>query len=1304
MKKTLNLLLVLFPIVAICQSQTENYIKTITYKDTTATSITNPSALQASQSITYFDGLGRPVQQVAHLQSGSGKDIVTPIEYDVFGRQEKEYLPYVPTAAGSLNYKTTALADVATFYNTTVYENTSNPYSKKEFEASPLNRVMKQAAPGNDWKLGNGHEIRFDYLTNTDTDQVRNFGVSFIAGNTENPSLEDEGIYAPSQLYKTITKDENWKANQTYPNDHTTEEYKDKEGHIVLKRTFDADKWHDTYYVYDDYGNLTYVLPPKVSTYKNLAQQNWIGKQYFFEDVSTLFNYVDYDDISFYFSQSGYLTIYPYASGSMIQLRNGLVMNLDFITPSLPDMNLGNMYFEDGSLAGSAYIQSGNLYFNSSGLVDTSGYFYNSLTVNLQNYNPPPISHKELENLAYQYKYDKRNRLVEKKLPGKGWEYIVYDKLDRPILTQDANLKTAKKWLFTKYDTFGRPVYTGEYVNIVETTRAAVQALGDAGTILFETKQGANNINGTTVYYSNNAFPNAANINLFTINYYDDYDFDLNGGTSTASYNITPITNVKGLATGSKVRILDTTNWTTNVSYYDSKSRPIYSYSKNDYLASTSMVKSQLDFVGKTLETTSSHQRNNGTIITVVDSFIYDHAGRLTKQTQAINGATMPEVIAENVYDELGQLNQKKVGGRTNQNRLQTVDYTYNIRGWLKGINDNDIINNAITMGSGDLFGFQINYNNPSSGTGLYNGNISQTFWKTASTASTSLKNYTYSYDALNRIKTATYGENNVVNNKFNEIISGYDRNGNIEQLMRNMQSSTNPNSYAAIDYLTYTYDLGNKLLEVKDANGLTGDGKQGFKDGSINFMPGPGNDYSYDANGNMKFDANKAITSITYNHLNLPKTININDNDYLAGNILYVYDALGVKLKKTVYEIGRQEPDTYYAGNYVYEGNNLKFFNQPEGYIAPKNENDLSQGFNYIYQYKDHLGNIRLSYKDASGTTTPSLQIIEENNYYPFGLKHKDSNNMVTSTNPAQKYKYNGKELQDELELNTYTYGWRDYDPAIGRFNKMDRFSEKYYSLSTYSYAGNNPIVFVDIQGDSISAGSQSKFDRLQRKVERVRDRQQRKADRINSKADRKGWTDAQRASELGDTQSRIASLNGTVNNLNNLESSTQFYRLESGSGELGGTTYDTTTGEIVISYGSSSNFVHESTHAGQFEAGDIAFSSANGASLLQDLGDEASAYSAQYAFKPKSVSGLTSTLSINSISDITNAWVQGIQTSTGATPYGLGGIANTGITPINMNSTRADLVRAYPGNSAISNFPVNLNLRTQPTIYFKR
>ncbi|PIX06137.1 MAG: hypothetical protein COZ76_10485, partial [Flavobacteriales bacterium CG_4_8_14_3_um_filter_35_10] len=97
-----------------------------------------------------------------------------------------------------------------------------------------------------------------------------------------------------------------------------------------------------------------------------------------------------------------------------------------------------------------------------------------------------------------------------------------------------------------------------------------------------------------------------------------------------------------------------------------------------------------------------------------------------------------------------------------------------------------------------------------------------------------------------------------------------------------------------------------------------------------------------------------------------------------------------------------------------MYENDALQFFNQPEGYVEPD-----GGAYNYVYQYKDHLGNIKLSYKNISLTSTPSLQIVEENNYYPFGLEHKGYNNVINGT--ENKYKtYQGKETEEELGKNT--------------------------------------------------------------------------------------------------------------------------------------------------------------------------------------------------------------------------------------------------------------------------------------------
>lgn len=124
--------------------------------------------------------------------------------------------------------------------------------------------------------------------------------------------------------------------------------------------------------------------------------------------------------------------------------------------------------------------------------------------------------------------------------------------------------------------------------------------------------------------------------------------------------------------------------------------------------------------------------------------------------------------------------------------------------------------------------------------------------------------------------------------------------------------------------------------------------------------------------------------------------------------------------------------------------------------------------------------------------------------------------------------------------------------------------------------------------------------------------------------------------------------------------------------------------------------------THAGQFEAGNMAFNSKTGMTLAQDVYDEVAAYKSQYAYDPSSVSGLPSTSVANSFGSITPTWVQDLA---GGTLYAPGGKANTGTGPLNINSTRADFINAYPNNPAVKTLPANFVLKTSyPNIYYKK
>lgn len=980
-------------------SQDKNYIHTIVYKEPfQEISLNSVTADKRVETIVYFDDLGRTSQTVGIRAGGQEQDVISFNKYDTYGRENKVYLPYA-RAINNGSFDNNSLNATQNFYNTFKYENTTNPYSEVVFEDSPLGRVLEQGAPGSDWQVNSNSDtdrtVKLKYQVYTTFDAVKQFDVTHPNNNFEETELNLIGNYANGELTKSVIIDENWQPNQTYDKDHTTVEYTNRLGQLILKRNYNKNLIHDTYYVYDDFGNLTYVIPP-LANEQNVTSEANISSNIIVNSSNTL---------------------------------NLNATNSITLTPGF-HAQMGSSF--------SALITATN-------------------------------SNDVINNLCYVYRYDKRNRIIETKTPGKGWEYIVYDILDRPILSQDAKMRITNTWLFTKYNKLGKVLYTGEYTytpsgNNENSGRLEMQNIvnSQANPKWHETT-GTTTVDGMAIEYTNQSYP-TSNLTLYTIHYYDDYNLNTAGiGLSlpTTILGQQVSSKIKSLATASKVRVLGTNQWETIVTYYDKKGRPIYVANNNAYLSTIDITKIRYDFIGQILESENSHTKS-GTSIVTNNTFAYDHAGRILTQQQTINGGT-PELIVNNIYDELGRLESKKVGGTVaatpiNSNGLQTIDYAFNIRGWLKEINNPDNLGN-------DLFGFKIGYNQGSNA--LYNGNISQTNWKTASVNPTSnpvSNTYNYTYDALNRIISAT-------DNTGNYNLSGinYDKNGNIQILERKAVGGL-------MDKLSYNYDAGNKLKSVADAI-ISTLGNEGFKDGNTS-----GDDYTYDVNGNMISDANKGITSIIYNHLNLPTLVSINDGGSNNGTISYIYDAIGTKLEKLVSTVNGEQITTQYSNGYVYENVyllyamnqnhnfNLKFFKQPEGYVEPITQTVSGKGgstttiigFNYIYQYKDNLGNTRLSYKDNNGT----LEIIEENNYYPFGLKHNGYNNGISAnTNTvASKFKFNGKEQEKALGYNLYEMDVRSLDPALGRWTTIDPVT--HHNISTYNAFDNNPVLFADPSG----------------------------------------------------------------------------------------------------------------------------------------------------------------------------------------------------------------------------------------------
>jgi RHS repeat-associated protein len=631
---------------------------------------------------------------------------------------------------------------------------------------------------------------------------------------------------------------------------------------------------------------------------------------------------------------------------------------------------------------------------------------------------------------GYIYHYDGRKRCIEKKLPGCAWIYMVYDNADRLVASQDGNQLAKGQWTVNRYDKFNRLVYSFIATNSQSAITAAF-----GGTPANETW----NSNATTGGYS---LTGSANLTaMLTVNYYDNYSFisnaTLNYDNTQEQNGYTPYySNAKTMLTGTRIYHLDDpSKYETTAMYYDKYGRVVQTRATN-HMGGYDITYNALDFTGKPIKTYKTHVVSGSSAsYTELYTYIYDNAQRLLTTTHSLNGGSAVTLVS-NSYDPLGRLQTKTLGG------VDATSYTYNVRSWISAISGNRFTENLY---------YNQNTANLANFTACYNGNIAGMQSNIPSEYLGYNRGYTFGYDGLNRLTTATSQDG-----KYSENYQ-YDRMGNITNLYRGGLQSVG--TFSTIDNLINFAYNGNQLTSVYD------NGSGGYFYGDEEFANNNSNQRAYDANGNMIYDAsNSGIWAIGYNVLNLPNAIQFQ----LGHQTLYTYSAAGTKLKvvdKTA-PTGVNLPisglntilanpsvasttTTDYIGNYIYENSSLKRILLPEGY--------WQDGY-YFYYLKDHLGSNRVVVRNDGS-------VVESSNFYPSGMRFGDN---VVATN-VQPYRHIGKEMQSMHGLNWYDNGARMRQVDIPIWTTVDPLAEKYYSISPYAYCADNPIQFIDPNGEEI-------------------------------------------------------------------------------------------------------------------------------------------------------------------------------------------------------------------------------------------
>ncbi len=675
-------------------------------------------------------------------------------------------------------------------------------------------------------------------------------------------------------------------------------------------------------------------------------------------------------------------------------------------------------------------------------------YIYNGLGllagVLMPGHNPADPNHT-----SYGYEYDELGRMVKKRLPGTEYIQYWYDHADRVAFMQDGMLRQKGRYRFMLYDALGRLAVQGTCGG------GGLSAVASAApTVTFALNSGG--FLSTDYVVSNGVSITAPSLEV--VNYYDGYAFL--GGSMAGRFSPIAAQNgicVRGRLTGS-VTALSNGGFVYSLTLYDDRGRVAETRRTTPDASLTEITTTAYTFTGDTqTEEYRLLRSGQGTaFIARTASTFYTASGMPhTAGLQVGLNSSQPtssRTIQSISYNGLGQTASVARPGSAG-----TVSYQYDLHGWATGITTPSFREELFYASDGGT-----------SGTPCYNGNVSVQKWSNSNYAKK--RGYMFRYDALNRLTEGTYGEREALDhheNYYNEKILEYYPGGAVKRLQR--RGRKNDGERGKVDNLHITV-RGNRLHYVTD------DAEKLLYDGAFDFSGDESNSsaFAYNANGSLIKDTGKGIMLIGYDDNGMPRRIQFADGSVTE----YVYTATGRKMRAIYYTavpgitVGSGETHLLtdaeilskdsidYLGDLIMENGVPSQYLFPGGYCSLRDGGgNASVAFHYYN--RDHLGNNR----EVVGEDGTLEQVTH---YYPFGAPFCERTTAGANTNATlQRYKYNGKELDIMHGLKWYDYGARMYDPILLTWNSIDPMCEKKPWQSPYVYGRNNPIRYIDPDGN---------------------------------------------------------------------------------------------------------------------------------------------------------------------------------------------------------------------------------------------